>query len=145
MRRVLTSALLLCALALPVMAQDQPSTPPAESSQRGEGRGPRKPDPMRQALEQLNLSTQQKEQVQQIMGRNKATFQQFGDLRRQMKEAREKNDEAAIQQIQQEMKDLKPQMKAAMEQNRTDILKILTPEQRQKFEAMKPQHPEREG
>lgn len=147
MRHVLLSALFSCVLILPALAQTAPSQPegPQARPEGKEGRRYRKPDALKQSLAKLNLSEQQKTQVQAVFSRNRETFEQMGDLKRQMREARESKDEAALKQIQQEMQDLKPQLKAAMEKNRADILNILTPAQREQLEAMKSQRPSRES
>ena len=145
MRALFASLLCLATLGLPVFAQTTPPSedrpePPSEGMGRGMGR---RLDPFREALSQLNLSDQQKEQVKQIMAKNKDLFQQFGDLRRQMREAKEKGDETAMAQIKADMKNLRPQMEAAHASSKAEITKILTPAQQKQLESMRPKRPDK--
>ena len=96
----------------------------------------------------LNLTDAQKAQVeaikQQSREANMAFFQSARETFQAYKAAKEANDTAKLQQLQPTVDANKAQMKAIREQERTQILGILTPEQRAQLDAWRAQHTHRE-
>jgi len=136
MYRSLMSLVLLLGIALPALAQVTPSNQDQDQPdlQRGPGRrGPDGDGQLRRSLSQLNLSPQQKQQVEQIMGRDQALFDQYRGLRQQMRQAEGQGDTATVQKLQQQMQTLRPQLKASMQAKKGDIEAVLTPDQRQQL------------
>jgi len=133
MRHVLAAALLLS--GLPALGQSAPS--PAPEARSSEQMEETRPDTLRQDIAQLDLTTEQKTQVEQIFSRNEGLFKQAADLRREMESAKEKNDQVAIERIKLDWEKLRPQVKRAAEQDRSEILSLLTPTQQQKLAVLR--------
>ncbi len=86
-------------------------------------------------LEKLNLSDSQKEQINALKERNKS---QFAPQREEMKTlASKKRDGIITADEQNRLKELKGQMMESGKQTHTEIMNILTPEQKTQLEQMK--------
>jgi len=132
MYRPLLGLVLLLSLSVPVFAQVPQSEP--ETSERGPGRrGPDGEGQLRRSLSQLDLSPQQKQQIEQIMGRDQNLFEQQRTLRQQMRQAESQGDTATVQKLQQQMQTLRPQLKTSMQAKKADIEAVLTPAQKQQL------------
>ena len=92
-------------------------------------------------LRGLNLTDAQKEQIRQIHEANKPTEAQMAEFRA-MHDARKNGGEITAEQ-REAMKAGREQMRAKHESIRSQILAILTPEQRTQLEAQKAEHQKR--
>ena len=102
---------------------------------------------MSRALEQLDLSEAQKQQIRTLMenerNANQGLREQTRAKAREYRELREANDPRADS-VKVELDALRDQFKARHEAVRAEINNLLTPEQRQKLEEWKANHPKRE-
>lgn len=101
-----------------------------------EGEGP-PPGEFMQALHDLNLSEDQREQIGQLLQNQREQVRQFmqdhgqamRDARQAMAEARRSGDEEAMDAARQQFQDLMDQRRQLHEQFRTDLAEILSDEQ----------------
>lgn len=132
MYRSLLGLVLLLGFPMPIFAQAPQSEPldqPRGPGRRGgDGEGQ-----LRRSLSQLNLSPQQKQQIEQIMGRDQNLFEQQRTLRQQMRQAENQGDTATVQKLQQQMQTLRPQLKTSMQAKKAEIEGVLTPAQKQQL------------
>ncbi|MFM8480058.1 MAG: Spy/CpxP family protein refolding chaperone [Gammaproteobacteria bacterium] len=111
-------------------AAAQPAEPPSASpDERGE-RPDRRGGGMERLFADLNLSDTQRTQVQSIMDKHREATQ---PLREQMRSGQGRADRSSIRE----------QMRAAQQKLNDDLSAVLTPEQRQQFEAKQSEMRER--
>ncbi|MEP6703618.1 MAG: Spy/CpxP family protein refolding chaperone [Acidobacteriota bacterium] len=94
-------------------------------------------------LRELNLTDAQKEQVRQIHEANKPSDAQMAEMRA-FRESR-KNGTGLTDAQREQMKAFREQMRTKHESVRSQILAILTPEQRTQLEAKKAEHEKSRG
>jgi Spy/CpxP family protein refolding chaperone len=91
--------------------------------------------------QKLNLTDAQKAQLESLnrsfREQNKAVFEQNRETVRQYREARKANDTAKIESLRPAMDAQRAQMKQLRDAHSQQILSILTPEQRQQWDALK--------
>ena len=96
----------------------------------------------------LGLTDAQKAQVKSIKQQNheanKAFFQSARATFHEYRAAKQANDTAKLQELQPTVDANKAQMKAIREQERTQILAVLTPDQRAQLDAWRAQHPHKQ-
>lgn len=103
----------------------------------GEGRrGGHRGGKMMRGLQNLNLTDDQKTQIQGIMQSSKTANEPFHQELRAFKE-KTRNGENLTDADQNRMREIRTQMKQSMEQTHNTIMAILTPEQRQQVEQQK--------
>ena len=94
--------------------------------------------------QKLNLTDAQKAQIKdlnkQFREQNKAFFESARATFKEYRAAKQANDTAKMQQLQPAVDANKAQMKQLREAQRTQVLSVLTPEQRTQLEAWKAQH-----
>jgi protein CpxP len=99
--------------------------------------------------EKLNLTDAQKEQIRTIRTnnreQNKAFFEQSRATFEQFREAKKANDTAKLEQLKPALEKQRAQMKQFRAAERQQILALLTPEQRTKFDALEQERGERHG
>ncbi|HYK02406.1 MAG TPA: Spy/CpxP family protein refolding chaperone [Thermoanaerobaculia bacterium] len=99
--------------------------------------------------EKLNLTDAQKEQIKTIRTnnreQNKAFFEQSRATFEQFREAKKANDTAKLEQLKPALERQRAQMKQFRDAERQQILALLTPEQRTKFDALEQERAERRG
>lgn len=99
--------------------------------------------------EKLNLTEAQKEQIKTIRTnnreQNKAFFEQSRETFQQFREAKKANDTAKLEQLKPALEKQRAQMKAFRDAERQQILALLTPEQRTKFDALQAEREARHG
>jgi len=99
--------------------------------------------------EKLNLTDAQKEQIRTIRTnnreQNKAFFEQSRATFEQFREAKKANDTAKLEQLKPALETQRAQMKQFREAERQQILALLTPEQRTKFDALQQEREARRG
>lgn len=102
---------------------------------------------MNRALQQLDLSDAQKQQIRTLMENerdaNQGLREQTRAKAREYRELREANDPRADS-VKVELDALRDQFKARHEAVRAEINKLLTADQRQKLEEWKANHPKRD-
>ncbi|MBC8122810.1 MAG: Spy/CpxP family protein refolding chaperone [Gemmatimonadaceae bacterium] len=130
-RVLILAALVLSPVAVLAGSPDGPRT--------GAPDGVRSPRAMRQ-FEQLNLSEQQKAQIQQIRQANRtenaSLITQMESLRSQMNEAQAAGNTQKVDALKQEVAALKPQLREARQETQREIEAILTPEQQAKYRQL---------
>lgn len=115
------------------------------------GRGGRhgKADFAEKFAQKLNLTDAQKAQIKQIhlssREQNKVFFEQSRATRKALREARQANDTARLEQLKATMEADRVRFKQIREAEMAQVLGVLTPEQRAQFEALKAEHKERRG
>ena len=91
--------------------------------------------------EKLNLSETQKQQIRDLQKgfheNNKAVFENAHALRKQFREAKQANDTAKMESLKPQLDAQREQMKQLHDAQRQQILALLTPEQREQYEALK--------
>jgi protein CpxP len=99
--------------------------------------------------EKLNLTEAQKAQVKTIRQnnreQNKAFFEQSRSTFEQFRDAKKANDTAKLEQLKPALERQRAQMKQFRDAERQQILALLTPEQRTKFDALEQERGERHG
>lgn len=92
-------------------------------------------------FQQLNLTDAQKEQIKSIRQnfreQNKAFFETSRNTFQQFRDAKKANDTAKVESLKPQMEANRTQMQQLRQQERTQILAVLTPEQRAQYEALK--------
>jgi periplasmic protein CpxP/Spy len=102
---------------------------------RGQKHGRHGKNATMRGLKELNLSDAQKVQVKSLKERNKVQFQ---PQREEMKTLASKKRDGIITADEEiRLKELKGQMKANGQKSREEVMAILTPEQKSRFEQMK--------
>ncbi|HEX7051852.1 MAG TPA: Spy/CpxP family protein refolding chaperone [Longimicrobiales bacterium] len=105
--------------------------------QERHGRGARQRG--RHALARLDLTEAQRTQVRQIMERHRpeleALHADLRPLRERIADARRSGDDTALEQLRSESKPLRERARAIHEAIRDEIREVLTPEQRERFDA----------
>lgn len=91
---------------------------------------------MMRGLQNLNLTDDQKTQIQGIMQSSKTANEPLHQELRALKE-KKRNGENLTDTDQNRMREIKTRMKQSMEQTHNTIMAILTPEQRQQVEQQK--------
>ncbi len=145
-RRVAMVAALVILVTGGFALAQQSSTQPPQDRQgqmmRG-GMGPGGLGPM--MLGRLNLTDQQRSQIQALQQQHRTEHQQLmqkmADLQRELRDAIFADngpDEARASQAQQQIAQLEPQMQQARVQMEVAVAKILTPEQRKQAREMQP-------
>jgi protein CpxP len=90
--------------------------------------------------EKLNLTDAQKEQIKTIRQnnreQNKAFFEQSRATFEQFREAKKANDTARLEQLKPALEQQRAQMKQFRDAERQQILALLTPDQKAKFDTM---------
>ncbi|MEM7725198.1 MAG: Spy/CpxP family protein refolding chaperone [Cyanobacteria bacterium P01_A01_bin.45] len=127
-----------------LIAQAQNNTPGAE------GKRGRRGDKMQKMFEQLNLTTEQQEQVKSIREKYKADNQ---GLRQEMRNAKEQMDnlmagdasDSQLRQQYQTVRGLKQQLGEKRFEMKLEIREVLTQEQREKLAELKKQRREKRG
>lgn len=112
-----------------------------KAARQAGGFGPGKARVLRGVVAQkLNLTDEQKAQLKQLrQTSNQANAQLFADARAKRQELRSltrANDPSAAD-VKAQLEALRPQLEAARQQQRTEVLNILTPEQRSQLEQWK--------
>ncbi|BAC89628.1 Spy/CpxP family protein refolding chaperone [Gloeobacter violaceus] len=121
-------------------AQQTPAPAPAPDAQRypGKGHGNKM-----MVYERLNLTSDQRTQIEQIYTsekqKNAPLKEQMRQLRSEYQAAREANDTAKIESVRERMMVLKPQMQQARTETEQQVAAILTPEQRAQMEQLRAQ------
>lgn len=91
--------------------------------------------------EKVGLTDAQKEQIKNIRQNNreanKAFFEQSRETFKQFREAKKANDTAKLEQLKPLLEEQRAKMKQFRQTERDQILSLLTPEQRTKFDALK--------
>jgi protein CpxP len=91
--------------------------------------------------EKLNLTDAQKQQIETLdrnfREQNKAAFEANHETMRQFRDARKANDTAKLESLKPAMEAQRAEMKRLHEAQMQQILSVLTPEQRQQWEALK--------
>ncbi|HEX2059182.1 MAG TPA: Spy/CpxP family protein refolding chaperone [Thermoanaerobaculia bacterium] len=91
--------------------------------------------------QKLGLTDAQKEQIssirQSFREQNKAFFESSKSTFQEFRAAKKAGDTAKVESLKPQLEAARTQMKQLHEQQRTQILAILTPEQRAQYEAMK--------
>jgi len=99
--------------------------------------------------EKLNLTDAQKAQIktirQNFREQNKTFFESSRNTFQQFREAKQANDTARLESLKPQLEASRAQMQQLREQERTQILAILTPEQRTQYEALKAEREARRG
>ena len=89
----------------------------------------------------LNLTQAQKDQIQQIrksnLEQNKAFFEQARATRQALRAAKDAGDTAKVEALKGTLEAQRTQFQQIRDAERTQILALLTPEQKAQFEAMK--------
>ncbi len=127
------------------LAQGTPPPPPQHQGGRmmmqGRGGGPGG----RMMLGRLNLTDQQRSQIQTLQQQQRAShqalMQKMGDLQKQLRDAVFADNgpnEAQIANLQQQIAQLEPQLQQARLQMQEGISRILTPDQRKQLREMAP-------
>ncbi len=115
------------------------------------GRGGRhgKADFAEKFAQKLNLTDAQKAQIKQIhlssREQNKVFFEQSRATRKALREARQANDTARLEQLKATMEADRVRFKQIREAEMAQVLGVLTPEQRAQFEALKAEHKAHRG
>lgn len=95
----------------------------------------------------LNLTDAQQQQIKDLnkafRETNKPVFENARELRKQFHEARRDNDTAKMESLKATMEASREQMKQLRDAHETQILSVLTPEQRTQWEAMKAEREQR--
>ncbi len=131
-------ALAVIALALAVVTVNaQP--------RRGQGQGPG--HARMKALEKLNLTQAQKDQITSLRDAfktaNQSSIEEITSLREQMREKMKSGDKEGAKAIREQLKAKREAMKPAREKLHQDVLAILTQEQRDQLAKMKEEMKER--
>jgi Spy/CpxP family protein refolding chaperone len=99
--------------------------------------------------EKLNLSDAQKAQIRDLnksfREQNKTFFEQVRQTRQDARAAKQAGDAARLDSLKGTMEAQRAQMKQLRDGQKQRVLSILTPEQRQQFEAMKAERQSRRG
>lgn len=99
--------------------------------------------------EKLNLSDVQKQQIKDIrkssFEQNKAFFQSSRETFQQFREARKAGDQARVDALRPTIEANRAQMQQIRDTERTQILTVLTPEQRAQWDALKAERQARRG
>lgn len=99
--------------------------------------------------ENLNLTDAQKEQIKTIRTnnreQNKAFFEQSRATFEQFRAAKKAGDTAKMEQLRPALERLRAQMKQFRDAERQQILALLTPDQRAKFDALEAEREARRG
>lgn len=99
--------------------------------------------------QELGLTDAQREQIRTIQTNfrtaNEPFFTATRELREQFREAKRAGDTARLEALKGQLEAQKAQMKQLHEGLRSQILSVLTPEQRAKFEALKAEREARRG
>ena len=99
--------------------------------------------------EKLNLTDAQKAQIktvrQNFREQNKAFFDSSRNVFQQFREAKKANDTAKLESLKPQLEANRAQMQQLREQEKTQILAVLTPEQRTQWEALKAEREARRG
>lgn len=100
-------------------------------------------------VQQLNLTDAQKEQVktirQQFREQNKTFFESSRTTFEQFRAAKKAGDTARVDALKPQLEATRTQMKQLRDQEKAQILSILTPEQRAKYESLKAEREARRG
>ncbi len=99
--------------------------------------------------QKLNLTDAQKAQVEQIRKnikeQNQTFFTSSREAFQQFREAKKANDTAKVEALKPTVEAFRAQMQALRATERTQIMGVLTAEQRAQFEALQAEHKERAG
>jgi protein CpxP len=129
----------------------------AVAAPRGEGKGGKwhkgghgqRGEMAERLMQQLDLTAEQKAQVQSLRSafreQNKATFDKARETFRQFREAKKANDQAAVDALKPQMEAQHTQLKELREAHHAQLLRILTPEQRDRFQSLKAEHKAKRG
>lgn len=116
---------------------------------RGQGGRHGKADFAEKFAQKLNLTDAQKAQIKQIhlssREQNKVFFEQSRATRKALREARQANDTARLEQLKATMEADGVRFKQIREAEMAQVLSVLTPEQRAQFEALKAEGKARRG
>lgn len=97
----------------------------------------------------LNLTDVQQQQIRDLnksfRENNKAVFESARALRKEFREARRADDTAKLESLEPQLDAQRTQMKQLRDAHRTQILSVLTPEQRAQFDALKAEREQRRG
>jgi protein CpxP len=100
-------------------------------------------------FQQLNLTDAQKAQIKTIREgfreQNKAFFESSRTTFQAFREAKKANDTAKLESLKPQLEANRTQMQQLRQQERTQILAVLTPEQRAQYEALKAEREARRG
>lgn len=112
----------------------------AQPGNRGEGRQQAK-DKMAKALEKLDLTDQQKEQIQalkdQFMEENAAAIEQIKELSQQAREQAKSGDREAAKATRDQIKEVRGSLKDDRQELHEQISAILTDEQKAQMKEMR--------
>lgn len=97
----------------------------------------------------LNLTDVQQQQIRDLnksfRENNKAVFESARALRKEFREAKRADDTAKLESLKPQLDAQRTQMKQLRDAHRTQILSVLTPEQRAQFDALKAEREQRRG
>jgi Spy/CpxP family protein refolding chaperone len=100
-------------------------------------------------FQKLNLTDAQKAQIKAVRetsrAQNKAFFESARNTFQQFRDAKKANDTARVESLEPQLEANRTQMQQLRRQERTQILAILTPEQRAQYEAFKIERESRRG
>jgi Spy/CpxP family protein refolding chaperone len=142
----LAAAAIVATLAVGVAYASQQQGGPGQGRRMGQGPGMmmREGGPLamiRMGLGQLDLTEEQRQQVKTIMGNHQGDFQALRGralpARRALADAIASGDEAAIRQRSTELSAVQTDTALVAARVRTEIFKILTPEQQQKAQDLR--------
>lgn len=114
---------------------------------RGGGPGGHRGDMMGKAMDKLNLSQSQKDQIKSLhesfKSANQAKLDEMKSLQEQMRDKMKSGDKEGAKAIREQIKAKREALKPAREKLHSDVMAILTPEQRTQLEKMKEEAKER--
>ena len=124
---------------------------PFGSEREGRGRGHRGHMMGPRMMEMLNLTPEQKTEIEEIKKEMKADAEplrtQLGNLRGKMKElwSADVPNESAILDVEKQMHDVRGKLHQLKIQMKLDVMAILTPEQKSKFKELRSQFKGKRG
>lgn len=107
----------------------------------GGGPGGHRGDMMGKAMEKLNLSQSQKDQIkslhESLKSANQAKLDELKSLQEQMRDKMKSGDKEGAKAIREQIKSKREALKPAREKLHQDVLALLTPEQRDQLAKLK--------
>jgi Spy/CpxP family protein refolding chaperone len=143
MKRLLcgTGLALALVLATGVGAQDKGKPPPGGPPAFGPFQMMMRPLLPPPALEKLDLSADQKAEVEKLQKEFRDKLKPLDDLRETMEKAAKDRDPDAMRKAQEQMRELAQSLTKHREEAEAKLAKVLNKEQLQKFEEIKRQQP----